>query len=63
MLIPHVEKVKPEDAGQSCECCLSEPAEIKLEHEDEFYLRAECAMQVARAFMEDLYALLPDYGR
>jgi hypothetical protein len=63
MLIPHVAKVNSEDAGQSCECCLCEPAEIKLEHEDEFYLCAECAMQIARAFMKDLCALLPDYRR
>jgi hypothetical protein len=62
MLIRNVEKLEPGNPPGTYYSCATARAEIKLEHEDEFYLCDSCAMQVARAFMEDVCQLLPKDG-
>jgi hypothetical protein len=62
MLIPRVEKLEPGNPAETCYSCATARAEIKLKHEDEFYLCGSCAIQVARAFMEDICQLLPRHG-
>lgn len=63
MLIPRVTRLQAKDAGTICECCYVEPAELEIEHEMCWPLCADCAQQVARAFLEDVCALLPDEGK